>query len=99
MCFTAFLNIAKAVKKQIKTSEKSLVIRQKDESRNVGNKTKHAKFSEKRTFFTPLGGKNIHFSENLACLVLLLPPFWDSPFCFTTEELMFKVILMLENAG
>ena len=32
----------------------SLVIRQKGESRNGGNKkTKRAKFSEKRTFFTP----------------------------------------------
>ena len=52
-CFTAVLNIAKAVKKQIKTSEKLSVVKQKDESRNVDNKIKQAKFSEKRTFFTP----------------------------------------------
>ena len=32
----------------------SMVIRQKDESQNGGNKkVKHAKFSEKRTFLTP----------------------------------------------
>ena len=37
-----------------KNSGKSSVIWQKGESQNGGNKnTKHAKFSEKRTFFTP----------------------------------------------
>ena len=34
--------------------DKSSVIRQKGESQNGGNKkSKHAKFSEKRTFLTP----------------------------------------------
>ena len=35
------------------SKDKTSVIRQKDESQNGGNKkTKHAKFSEKRTFLT-----------------------------------------------
>ena len=33
-------------------------------------------------------GKNIRFSVNLMCLVFLLPPFLDSPFCVTTDKLM-----------
>ena len=38
----------------IKTTEKSSVIRQKGESQNgCSMKTKHVKFSEKRTFLTP----------------------------------------------
>ena len=37
-----------------KEDENTSVIWQKDESQNEGNKnTKHAKFSEKRAFFTP----------------------------------------------
>ena len=28
----------------------------------------------------------IRFSENLACFVFLKHPFWDSPFCLTTDE-------------
>ena len=59
---------------------KSPVIWQKGESENGGNKnTKHAKFSKKRMIFTHTcayqGVKIIHFSENLACFVFLLPPF------------------------
>ena len=30
--------------------------------------------------------KKVRFSENLACFVFLLPPFWDSPFCHITDE-------------
>ena len=30
--------------------------------------------------------RNVRFSENLACFVFLKHPFWDSPFCFITEE-------------
>ena len=53
-------------------------------------KTKHAKFSEKRTFLTPCayqGVKNVPFPENLASFVLLKHPFWDSPFCLITDEM------------
>ena len=32
------------------------------------------------------GVKIFRFSENLACFVVLLPPFWDSPFCHITDE-------------
>ena len=30
---------------------------------------------------------NVCFSENLACFVSLLPPFWDSPLCLITDDL------------
>ena len=65
-------------------SPRSLVMREKDESQSGGNKkAKHAKYSEKRTFLTPLmhtrtyaylGVRNICFSKNLACFTFLLPP-------------------------
>ena len=35
------------------------------------------------------GGKKCSFSENLACLVFMKHPFWDSPFCFITDELRY----------
>ena len=34
-----------------------------------------------------LGVRNVRFSENLACLVCLKHPRWDSPFCLITDEL------------
>ena len=37
------------------------------------------------------GIKNLRFSENLACFVFLLLPFWDSPFCHITDELLVVV--------
>ena len=33
-----------------------------------------------------IGVRNVRFSENLACFVLLKHPFWDSPFCLITDE-------------
>ena len=80
----------------------SLVIRQKGKSQNGGNKTKHAKFSEKINVSYPLihtrtcayqGVRNVSlffFSENLTCFVFLLPRFWGSPFCLITNELIFR---------
>ena len=60
------------------------IIRQKGKSQNgFYKKTKHAKFSEKRTFFTPLirtracayqGVRNVCFSEHLSCLVFFVTP-------------------------
>ena len=38
--------------------------------------------------------RNVRFSENLACFVFLLPPFWDSPFCPITNEL--KVFIAMK---
>ena len=35
------------------------------------------------------GVRNVHFSENLACFVFLKHPFWDSPFCLTTDVILF----------
>ena len=77
----------------------SSVIRQKDESQNGCFKIqkKHVKFSEKKPFLTPLirsrtcayqGVRNVCFSENLAGSVFLKHPFWDSPFCLITNELV-----------
>ena len=72
---------------------------QKGESQNGGNtKTKHAKFSEKRTFLTTyqvVGDKlvrNVRFSENLACFVFLLPQFWDFTFCLITDNFTKKSV-------
>ena len=64
------------------------VIRQKGESQNgCFKKTKHVKFSEKRTFLTSwYGVRNVRFSENLTCFVFLKHPFWDSPFCLITND-------------
>ena len=46
-------------------------IRQKSESQNgCFKKTKHARFSEKRTY-TYQGVRSVRFSENLACFVFL----------------------------
>ena len=68
----------------------SSVMRQKGESQNgCFKKTKHVKFSEKRTFFTRWyahdtsayqGVKNVRFSEILTCFVFLKHPFWDSSY-------------------
>ena len=52
----------------------SPVISQKGKSKNgCFKKTKHANFSEKQTFLTPLI-RNNRFSENLACFVFLKIP-------------------------
>ena len=51
---------------------KSSVIRQKGES----------------TYVYVSGGKELRFSENLACFVFLKYPFWNSPFCLITDELV-----------
>ena len=64
---------------------------QKGEAQNgCFKKTKHAKFSEKRTFLTPAyqGVRNIRFSESLACFVFLKHPFWDLPFCLITDDML-----------
>ena len=51
------------------------VIREKDESQNGGNKkAKVAKFSEKQTFLSFQGLRNVRFSEYLVCFAFLLPP-------------------------
>ena len=34
------------------------------------------------------GVRNVRFSGNLACFVFLKYPFWDSPFCLITDELL-----------
>ena len=81
--------------KQLKVKVKSSVIREKGESQNgCFKKTKHVKFSEKRTFFTTWyaqvrayqGIENVRFLKNLACFVFLKHPFWDSPFCLIADE-------------
>ena len=34
--------------------------------------------------------RNVRFSENLTCFVFLKHPFWDSPFCLITDELVLR---------
>ena len=78
------------------------VIRQKGESQNGRNKTKHTKFSEKRTFLPPdthtylcvSGVRNVRFLENLVRFVLL-PPFWDSPFCLITDDIGTMILVIV----
>ena len=62
----------------------SSVIRQKGESQNgCFKKTKHFKFSEKRTFLTPISTctcayqevRNVRFAENLKCFDFLKHPY------------------------
>ena len=69
----------------------SLVVRQKSESQNgCFKKTKHVKFSEKRTFLTPdthTYVRNVRFSENLTCFVSLKHPICDSTFSLITDDL------------
>ena len=68
---TSFINVVLVI-------FNSSVIRQKGESQNVCfKKTKHVKFSEKRTFLTCAyqGLKNVRFSGNLTCFVFLKHPF------------------------
>ena len=62
-------------------------------SKRCFKKTKHVKFSEKRTFLIPWYAhvrniwivRNVCFSEYLACFVFLKHPFWDSLFCLITD--------------
>ena len=76
---------------------KSSVVRQKCESQNgCFKKTKHARFSEKRTFLTPWyayvrvrirGQEMFVFRKIWRALIFLKQPFWDSPFCHVTDEI------------
>ena len=74
-------------------------MRQKGKSQNgCFKKTKHAKFSEKRTFPTPWyanirtcayqGASKVRFSENLVRFVFLKQPFWDWSFWLITDDLV-----------
>ena len=59
--------------------------RQKGETPNgCFQKTKPAKFSEKRTFLTPWY-EHVRFSENLTCFVFLKHPSRDYPFCLIAD--------------
>ena len=42
------------------------------------------------------GLRNVCFLENLACSAVLLPPFWDSPFCLITYDLVPKAKLVCQ---
>ena len=83
------------------SSSHSSVIRPKSESRNGGNKkTKHAKFSEKRTLLTSSyvcasGGTNLVFSENLAFSYYLL--FVIRPFALSPTNLSVSIELTFEK--
>ena len=68
----------------------------KGESQNGCFKKTKAKFSKKNEhlllpdthkYVCVSGGKKCSFSENLACLVFLKNPFWDSTFCLITDDI------------
>ena len=40
------------------------------------------------------GIRNVHFSRNLVCFFFLKHPFWDSPFCLITDEIIGVLIEM-----
>ena len=79
---------------------KSAVIRQNGESQNrCFKKTKHAKFSEKRTFLTPWyahvsvrirGQEMFVFQKISRALFSCKHPLWDSPFCLKPDQLNFS---------
>ena len=65
------------------------VIMQKCESQIGGSmKVKHAKLSGKLAY---QGVRNFRFLVSLACFGFLLSPFWDSPICIITDELLLLV--------
>ena len=91
---------------RLKTYTNSSVIREKGESQNrCFKKRKHTKFFEKKIFFTPWypltcayqGVRNVCFSENLMCSVLLKHQFWDSLFCLVTDEFNYTRNSINEN--
>ena len=78
----------------------SSVRRQKGKTQNGGyKKTKHVKFSEKQTLFTPCmhsfvgisGDKRYLILENLACFVFLYSSLWDLSFCLATDDISSKL--------
>ena len=74
----------------------SLIIKQKSESQNgFFKKTKHAKFLKTSVCVCVCvcvcmyqGVRNVCFSENLACFVVLKHPFWHSPFWFISVDII-----------
>ena len=73
----------------------SSIIRQKGESQNgCFKKTKHAKFSEKRTCAYQ-GVRNVSFSKNLADFIFLEHPFWDSYSWLITDVFLFWISEMI----
>ena len=73
-------------------------MRQKDEPQNGRNKKiKHTKLPENEDFIPRdthpyvcvSGGKRCLFFGKFGGFVFLLPPFWDSPFCFITDVLSY----------
>ena len=50
-------------------------------------KNEHFLPSDMHAYVCVLGVGNVRLSENLATFAFLLPPFWDSSFCLTTDVL------------
>ena len=52
----------------------------------------------RNTYVCVSGGKRCSFfSENSTCFVFLKHPFWDSPFCFITNELLSEFHQVVKN--
>ena len=82
--------------RRVRVMDRSPVIRQNGKSQNgYFKKTEHGKFPVKRAFLTSeTGVRNFCFGENLTCYIFLKNPFWDSSFCFISDEItrfQFKV--------
>ena len=71
----------------------SPVLKQKGESQSrCYKKTKRAKFSKKtHVSYSLIRVRNVRFWENLACIVFLQHPFWDSIFCPIADELHYFI--------
>ena len=95
--FSLFFSMPQIVLWRPLRHRKTSIIRQNGKSQNgCFKKTKHVKFSGKRTFLTPWY-KHVRFSENLACFVFLKHPFWDSPFCLIIDEKRVKTKIYLNT--
>ena len=81
---------------RFRNSQHSSVIRQKGESLSgVSRKQRTSNFPKNEHTWAYQGVRNFRFSENLAYFVLLKHPFWDSPFCLTTDAIWVTFIFLV----
>ena len=82
---------------QLTLRENSKIVCNKTKERNskrVFQENKACQIFRKANLSYPLirtcayqGVRNVRFLENLACFVFLTHPFWDSHFCFITDQI------------
>ena len=72
---------------------KSVVLSRHNRTKGRFKKNKARLIFRKTNNYCPCayeGERNVRFSENLACLVFLKHPSWDSPFCLITDEVYIR---------